>query len=104
MIEFTAKDICAIMREAHRLGVARLEMGNLKVEFGDSLGQAIPAPPRRQARRADMQQIEKNEAQAIAEVEQKVREDEMANLILEDPLAYERLVANGELDDVESEP
>lgn len=106
-MDLDVKAISAIMKAGRDSGVSELEFGGLKLKFHphDSEYQTIPGPasPRLSAKRRDT--IEKeNETQNLEENEAKVREDFISHLRIADPLAYEELLAKGELTNAGQEP
>jgi hypothetical protein len=95
------KQICDIIKLGSKLGLARLEYEGLKLEFradddpqAPVQGQRGPKLTKKQA--AALQQ--ENEASALADQEFKTREEQLAHLLIADPVAYEELIARGELE------
>lgn len=90
--------VCRIIETCSKAGVTKLSFEGLTVELG---GKEIPAPAE------VIQDIPEArtqvEAEEIARSEVLVKEDQVANLILEDPARYEELMAQGELTDERAE-
>jgi hypothetical protein len=68
-------------------GLTRIKFGEVEVEFGQKV--VVPESPLR----------ENVDKEALAQVEDNIKQQQIAEMILEDPLAYERL-AMKELGDV----
>lgn len=94
----SSQDICEIIKTCGESGVVDLEYGNLRISFQarnepcqDELHYQSPGP---------VTAIPKvmEEDNLIRPDEMSVKEDELANMIIEDPLQYEALLANKELE------
>lgn len=85
--------ICRILKACHDSGVSEFSFEKLKVKFGPSqVTEEMVTPVAPHVAR-------EFEAEAIAQAEMKIKEDQLANLPLEDPLRYEELIAEGDLSD-----
>jgi len=101
------EDILAIIEAAGKHGVLRLKFGRLELEFCSKTPEPLvdakvisPAPfpvdPPTIERSDDPPNEE--EIKAVKEVERILKETQLQNLQLENPLLYEELVAQGEID------
>jgi hypothetical protein len=90
--------ICRILKVCHDSGVTELTFAGLKVKFHlDKIVTEEMVTP------ASPEVVRTFEAEAIAQAETKIRNDQLANLPLEDPLKFEELLAQGELLDAGTE-
>ncbi len=82
-MDMTSTDIIEVMKACRDLGVRHFEGNGLKLEFGPSadakpvLGEADPAQSER----------------ILSEVELRIKQEQLENLKIEDPFAYEELIA-----------
>ncbi|MFA9263201.1 MAG: hypothetical protein ACEQSB_07770 [Undibacterium sp.] len=92
------ESVCRILKTCHESGVSELTFAGLKVKFG------VPATASEEML-APVSPVVAHEieAEAIAQAESRIREDQLANLPLENPLAFEELLAQGELTDAVAE-
>jgi len=99
--------VLAIIEAAGKHNVLRLKFGRLELEFGSKTPEppvnAVPEKPAPFT--VDTPTIEyaddppnEEEIKAVKEVERILRETEIQNLQLENPLLYEQLVAQGEIE------
>lgn len=100
MIEnkLTALEVCSILKSCRELGVAELEFGALYVTF-------VPRPDKVEV----FSTIPTLSAREIAETqaklakksleldEMRLRDEQLGELVITDPLKYEELLRNGEL-------
>lgn len=114
----TAEEVCSILKVCGEVRVAKLEFRDLRVEFSPTTGLASPdgsAPvDYRVVTPADMVLSPLPEAE-ISELQKKVaeksfvqdeiatREDQIAELLVTDPLAAERLLMAGKLEEQEDD-
>lgn len=109
------EEICAIIDACAKNGVATLKFGDLEIQRGPTAQLSEnPEPPGSIAPTAhplnvpvaemtEKQHAEQNE-RALLENENALREEQIAELLITDPLAAEKLIAMGELQDVDDEP
>lgn len=98
--DFTFAEIAAILKSCRENGVAQLKVGNFSASFlppEPKAPEAATLTPEQQA------EAERLEREALEENEKRLREDQLANLRLSDPEAYEELVNRGELIDAGKE-
>lgn len=107
-------EICAIIEACAKNGVALLKFGNLEIQRGptaqlseNSEAPASLAPPAPLqnipvAEMTDKQHTEQNE-KALLQEEFNTREEQIAELLITDPLAAEKLIALGDLEDADNE-
>lgn len=100
-------DVCSIIKACGEHKVAELKFGGLYLKFDNPTGvmvgkdfqisQSVPqSHPDTEISERQAKQIEQ-EVIAVAEIQTK--EDRLAQMMLEDPAEYERLLQSGELED-----
>jgi hypothetical protein len=98
--DFSVEQIQAILKSCKDSGVGQLQIGTFKVSFlppePKAPEVATPTPEQIAAARA-------YENEVFLEQEKRVKLENLANLRLEDPEAYEELVNRGELEHVGEE-
>jgi hypothetical protein len=96
-----ASDICAILKACGEHGVAELKFGDLQVVFPPKWGSWPGQRPLTPASSSDNALSEAQTSIVAAETLEKeaisLKEDQLAELLLTDPLEYERLESEGEL-------
>ena len=94
---FTAQEICDIIKACGESGVVKFECGPLCLSFQDSLDQ-VNTPPQNYSP-GQVAEIPKvmNESSLIKQDEMSVKEEHLAELKLQDPYEYETLLAEPEL-------
>lgn len=98
-----AEDICKILKAAKESGVFELKCGPLEARFGAPLLEpaithgAAPTPAAEDLGKITQAQKQAEEA-SLEEEGIRATEERLANLIVEDPLAFEEMLANGELE------
>lgn len=105
----TAHDVCLIIKECGVAKVAKLEFCGLRLEFGPSAGQAVPDYASAHVFQAptptpetEISEIQRKEAEkAFVKDEVDVREDQIAELLVTDPVEAEKLLIAGELEEPE---
>jgi hypothetical protein len=97
--------ICSIIEACSRAGVAELKFGSLHVSFLPKLEQAqrvvwesASAPSSSDAAHSDAIQKTNDEERLMFD-EKALREQQLDEMMITDPLAYEELIASGELED-----
>jgi hypothetical protein len=97
----TPKDVCEIINKCGEAGVSELKFSNLYVSFGSQKKLAKESSAQSQVTELDQQQkIEVQEAKAVEEAELIHKQDELANLHIDDPSAFEDGLANGDFIDM----
>lgn len=97
----TASEICSIIKECARQNVAEMTFGELHVKF-QPLGERIevPGPSANHLRvRVPAKTLEKIETEAVKQGELAVKEDDLAQMLIDDPAQYEKLLLQGDLTD-----
>jgi hypothetical protein len=97
----TVEEACVIISASAKEGVTTLKWGDLEVTFGrpqvlfpePSPFATIPGPPQPVPNHEDQDQ------EALLAEEVRLREERIAEVAINDPVEYERMVAEGELDD-----
>lgn len=105
---WSADDICRILEASAKAGVRTLKFAGLDVEF-ESAGVTNPngapahyiAPPT--AEIAEPNHVAQDRESRLMD-ELKMREDQIEELLLSDPVEAERLIAQGELAEDERRP
>lgn len=101
-----AEDICKILRASRESGVYTLKCGPLEVHFGPApitiaddayFHGAAPTPAAEDLGKITQAQKQAEEA-SLEEEGIRATEERLANLIVEDPLAFEEMLASGELE------
>jgi hypothetical protein len=97
----SAQEICDIIRACGEQGVAELKFGDLQVVFPPKWGSWPGQKPLSFASSSEAALSEAQTTQIAAETLEKeaisLKEDQLAELALTDPLEYERLLSEGEL-------
>lgn len=97
-------EICRILETSSKSGVIELKFGDLHVTFGTPAGHVpsvenvVEQPPVASPVLTDDQH--KRQSEESLEMEQvRLREEQLARALVEDPVEYERLLSQGELSD-----
>lgn len=107
----TATEVCSILEASSRLHVRVLKFGDLQVEFAPLAPEPTPAPLPLEGGATPgaalpVAQHEAQDTEALLQEELRLREQQVDELILTDPLAAEELIRDGdaeERDDPEEE-
>lgn len=114
----SVSEVCSIIEVCGKAKVTSLKLGDLQVEFGSqapsppplmhesspwapfipqarALASASPSTPATEI--ADT--LAKEAERALAQDELNVRKDQLAQIGIENPVAYEEMINNGELDE-----
>ncbi len=96
-LAFTSADICAIIKECGHSGIREFNYLGLELRYG-------PLPPAQAIEPMhvpfDMQQNANSQArESIQKSEQEIKDDLLQTMLIEDPVAYEQLMREGELID-----
>jgi len=92
-----AKEICSIIRTCAEHGVYRFTLGTMLIEYGKK--EEVPAPMT-DCGLSDMKwQGDEATSSAMDEIESNHKDELLARMLLEDPVGYEQLLAQGELED-----
>ncbi len=100
----TFSQVCSILKACGESRVAELKFGDLHVTFhppvkeGPEAQQYFPTTPTPPEAEISDQQREQLEKHALAEDERRVKEEQLQQMLIEDPAGYERLLAEGELE------
>jgi len=91
---YSPEQICAIIKQAQECGVTRLKIGDLVVSF-------LPPEPKTRAvatlTKEQLREAEADQNKVFLENERRLRLEELSELRLSDPEAYEDLQSRGEL-------
>jgi len=93
------KEVCAIIKICSESGVRELSFGGLKVSFGRHANEVLALDNTYAAPQAihEAQAIEASQ-KAIEQEELSTKEEQLSQMMIEDPLEYEAMVARGELE------
>lgn len=89
-INLTAKDVCDIIKQCGESGVVDLELGKLKLSFESK--PIVPCSPQASFLEGQV------ESEALEEEGDSVRERQISETIITDPISYEEMVLNGDID------
>lgn len=106
-----ADEICKIIATCRRCGVLKLEMGSIRVIFSggvarearlptEQVPQAASPTPEAQVPGQTIQAQQKLEEESHEEQAVLLREQQIAEMIIEDPLRAEELMEQGELEPI----
>ena len=102
-IGLSSADICAIIKTCSENGVAQLKFGDLEIHFGkpETLhDDRPPAPPNHTRPATEIAATQKQIAKkSLLKDEVSLREDELALMVIENPMEAERLIMAGELNE-----
>lgn len=90
-------NICALIRTCGEVGVKEVSFGRLHVVFGRK-DQDTQASSPNLPDKALSEQSQSIEQRAFEQDEISTKDDQLAELVITDPLEYERLVASGDLE------
>lgn len=101
---FNVEQVCAIISKCAESGVTELKFGDLHVSFQPKSEQTTQAATwARPAHHSDTEISEEllrqTDKERLEQDERRFREEQLAEMMLTDPLAYEELLASGELED-----
>lgn len=99
-MDYSIKELCAIIKQCKAGGVTHFELKDLKLEFRAETPEkrdALPPTPEQ------LKAAKEYESEIFLEHEKRIRTEELSQLRLSDPEAYEDLVARGELENVGEE-
>lgn len=111
-----AADICTIIEACAKFGVSKLSFADLHVHLGpqSDVPKIEPHSSTNDAAMSDVvaspeaaiseEKHKKFTEEAIVYSELETREDQLDNMIIENPSEYERLMTEGELEDADDEP
>jgi hypothetical protein len=94
----TPQEVCDIIKACAASGVARIEFGPLKVEFGLQQS-ALPTP----IEPIDPRITARAEQEAVESAEFRMKQDQLSTMLLSDPAEYERLMMIGDLEETKAD-
>lgn len=97
----STKEVCRIIKLGKKAGLSELKFGELHVSFKSPIEQVAKATMR-QPRIPSVPvkaPTENTQKEALAQDELRLREDQLAMALIEDPVRYEQLLRDGELSD-----
>lgn len=95
--EFTLKEIEKLVKLCKKSGVSSLKLGEIEINLSEAA--SFDSKPRFKARASAKGKSEEERGQLQAQLN--TASDTLETLHLEDPLAYERLLLEGELRETE---
>lgn len=99
----SSRDICDILEACAKSKVTSLQFGGLIVSFGTPAASTIPNEEKSNAVTTITEQHETSTRAAIEHDELVLREDQLANALVENPVLFEQMIKDGELEDVDDE-
>jgi len=96
---FNAVDICNIIKVCGEAGVSDFRVGDFSVSFGKSSKHTASNTPEEAISVEQVLQAERSLAQAEAEI----KEDQLNQMLIEDPFAAEELIMSGEFTNAKGE-
>lgn len=97
-MELNPQDICRILQACAKTKVKEFKLGDFSVSFEEKPGiKPVESPT------LITGSAESVEQESIARDEVDIRERQMAEMLIEDPLMYEKLLEQGELEDAKQE-
>ncbi len=98
--EFSVADVCLILESCGKNHVAELKLGALQVKFGSQARETTSGAVELSVDAAELASLQEKLAQKSLESDEiRVREQQVAEMPLTDPLLYEEMLARGELID-----
>lgn len=99
MVDFKVDEICRIIKVCARFGVREFQLGELTLKMGDYIPTVhIPNTPS-----SAIGKSEAIEKEYVAGEELKVKERELAEMMLQDHLSYEKLMEQGDLENAQDQ-
>jgi predicted nucleic acid-binding Zn-ribbon protein len=106
-ISLQVKDICAIIKSCRNCGVTKFKFGDLEVDFGRPAlsphGKCGEAVNHLSVAEITDEIHEKQMKEALEQDELRLKDEQVAQALIENPLLAEQLIMDGELED-DSEP
>lgn len=94
----SGSEICKIINACAKKGVSKLQLGPLLVEFGQQNQTSAPSPVKLAFPENVIQEQEKESKNALEAEEINLREQQIAELQLTDPLKFEEMLESGQLE------
>ena len=102
----TAQEVCLILESCAKTGVAVLKFGNLEVTWSHPASFLAQTDPPALAPATEIAVVPNHtelNTQAREDNEIRMREDQLAMALIENPMLYEELLANQQLEDEDDE-
>lgn len=104
----SAAEVCLILEASAKAGARVLKFAGLEIEMGPKplspyllhVGDSVPVAPTPAAAMAESTQIEQSRV-SLEMDELQMREEQIAELLLTDPLAAEEMIRAGELEEID---
>jgi len=105
----TCKEVCTIIEKCDSHGVTSFELGELKFSFETKAETIIETPkplqisigPEAEVPQELLDEQDRQAGFAMKEAELIQKENDLSTMHIEDPAEYERLVANGTIEEME---
>ena len=102
----TGSEIESIIQSCAKANVRVLEIHGIRLEFGAGVPSSPPQPAQVSSEPAPSEAAisekhEKQSQEALEQDELRLRRDQLALMLIENPVEYEKLVASGELEEME---
>lgn len=98
----TASEVCLIITASAKAGLSVLKFGDLQIEFARQEPEPIGSPPLSEPGAiptaemvAPLQKVEEQKSTEMDEL--RLREEQLAELLITDPFAAEEMIRNGDL-------
>lgn len=98
------KEVCQILKVCVRSNVKELRLGELTVSFFDPKGpqaEIMPQVVQDPESLSKMNNIDKSTRETL---EYRLKQDQLEQMAIEDPVEYEKLQLSGDLEDRDAEP
>lgn len=95
-LNLSCKDIVDIIKCASEHGVSDISFGDLHVRYQARSSEKYETPLG-EGRQPTIKEVEEQEQVAHFEVEKELKDEELANLAISDPVQFESLMASGDL-------
>lgn len=102
----STEEVCDIIRSSASFGVSTIKFRGLEINFGpqakiETLYPITQAPPQKSDNNLSAEQHAKNDEEALHQNERELRELQISEMLIENPLAAEEMIRNGELEDAD---
>lgn len=97
-VAFKVDEVCAIIKECGKAGVREFSLNGMKISLGgEYAAYQTPEPIYTAIPEAIREAANAQTKQANAEEEQLIKQDELDQMLIEDPIAYEEAIRRGDL-------
>lgn len=100
----STKEICQILRYCVRSNVKELRLGELIVSFFDPAGPKAEIMPQVVQDPESLSKMNNVDRSTLETLEYRLKQDQLEQMAIEDPVEYEKLQLSGDLEDRDAEP